>query len=178
MAARRSDDGSRIERLRPAAGNGDNDGEYWKVTTTDGTQYFFGRNRLPGWTSADTETELGRGPCRSSATTPASPATPTTFADSCCQQAWRWNLDYVVDLARQHDDVLLRHRRPTRTAASTGDNGVSYDRGGYLKRIDYGQREGTETPRPRPAQVVFTSPSAACRRRRRLRAGDLKDATA
>jgi hypothetical protein len=25
---------------------GDEDGEYWKLTTSDGTQYFFGRNRV------------------------------------------------------------------------------------------------------------------------------------
>src|SRR6266540_103308 len=35
------DDGSRVELLT-GAGNGDNDGEYWRLTTTEGTQYFFG----------------------------------------------------------------------------------------------------------------------------------------
>src|SRR5262249_963715 len=46
----KADDGSRIEHLTGAA-NGDNNGEYWKVTTVDGTQYFFGLNRLSGWVS-------------------------------------------------------------------------------------------------------------------------------
>ncbi len=42
----------RVERLTDAArGNGDNDNEYWKVTTVDGTQYFFGYHQLPGWVS-------------------------------------------------------------------------------------------------------------------------------
>ena len=43
----RSEDGSKIVRLTGAA-NGDNDGEHWKVTTTDGTQFFFGLSTLPG----------------------------------------------------------------------------------------------------------------------------------
>ena len=30
------------------ATNGDLNGEYWKLTAPDGTQYFFGRNNLPG----------------------------------------------------------------------------------------------------------------------------------
>jgi hypothetical protein len=44
----KNDDGSKIEKL-PGASNGANGGEYWKVTTAEGTQYFFGLNRLPGW---------------------------------------------------------------------------------------------------------------------------------
>ena len=40
MAAK-GEDGSRIERLT-GAGNGDDNGEYWRVTTVDGTQYLFG----------------------------------------------------------------------------------------------------------------------------------------
>src|SRR5690606_3174420 len=51
----KSDDGSRIERLF-GADNGDNNGEYWKVTTKDGTQYFLGVNRMPGWQEGDPET--------------------------------------------------------------------------------------------------------------------------
>ncbi|MFJ5078097.1 hypothetical protein ACIP8Z_26315, partial [Streptomyces sp. NPDC088553] len=50
-----ADSGETVEKLTGAAnGDGGSDGvdgkgEHWKVTTTDGTQYFFGRNRLPGW---------------------------------------------------------------------------------------------------------------------------------
>ena len=44
------DDGSRVELLSGAA-NGTNNPkasqEYWRVTTTDGTRYYFGANRLP-----------------------------------------------------------------------------------------------------------------------------------
>ncbi len=50
-----NDDGSKVERLTGAT-NGDSDGEHWKVTTSDGTQYFLGLNRLPGWTAGAAET--------------------------------------------------------------------------------------------------------------------------
>ncbi len=68
------DDGSKVERVDRRRTNGDNDGEYWRVTTTDGTQYYFGLNRLPGWTPASRRPSRP-GPCRSSATTAASRAT-------------------------------------------------------------------------------------------------------
>ncbi|MFD6073192.1 type IV secretion protein Rhs, partial [Amycolatopsis lurida] len=51
----KNDDGSRIERLTGAV-NGDDDGEHWKVTSNNGTQYFLGLNRLPGWTEGKPET--------------------------------------------------------------------------------------------------------------------------
>ncbi|MBB5868546.1 hypothetical protein F4553_001925 [Allocatelliglobosispora scoriae] len=45
----RNDNGSRIEKTT-CTGNGDGDGdaECWKLIGTDGTQYFFGLNTLPG----------------------------------------------------------------------------------------------------------------------------------
>jgi hypothetical protein len=49
------EDGSKVEKLTDAA-NGDDNAEHWKVTTTDGTEYWFGLNRLPGWSSGKTET--------------------------------------------------------------------------------------------------------------------------
>ena len=51
------DSGEKIQKLTNSTevtGNGDNDGEHWKVTTTDGTQYYFGLNRLPGWKDSTT----------------------------------------------------------------------------------------------------------------------------
>ena len=116
-------------RLRRRAANGDDDDEYWKVTTPDGTQYYFGYNRLPGWAT-------GKPRPRSAWTVPVfgndagEPCHAATFADSWCQQAWRWNLDYVVDphgnaIAYYYDqgDQLLRPqpaRPPTtpRTSAA------------------------------------------------------------
>src|SRR5581483_10878147 len=81
----KNDDGSRVELLTDTGlGNGDNDGEYWRVTTADGTQYYFGRNRLPGWTAGKPETA-------STWTVPVfgndagEPCHASTFAASWCQ---------------------------------------------------------------------------------------------
>lgn len=89
------DDGTRIEQLTGAA-NGDDDGEHWRVTGTDGTQYVFGLNRLPGWSSGKPET-------RSAWTAPVfgneagEPCHNSVAENAWCQQAWRWNLDSSTD---------------------------------------------------------------------------------
>lgn len=149
-----SDDGSTVERLTGAV-NGDDNGEYWQVTTTDGTRYVFGRHRLPGWASGDAVTN-------SAWTVPVfgddsgEPCHGATFADSWCQQAWRWNLDYVVD---PRGNVMSYYygketNRYARNADTTVD-GTVYARGGYLKRIEYGQRDSSVYGVPAPARVVF-----------------------
>ncbi|MEV1000958.1 SpvB/TcaC N-terminal domain-containing protein [Nonomuraea sp. NPDC050202] len=156
----KEDDGSKIEKLTGAE-NGDNDGEYWRVTTPDGTQYYFGRNRLPGWADGQAETQ-------STWTSPVfgdddgEPCHEDSFSDSWCQQAWRWNLDYVVD---PHGTVSTfwyaqesnHYRRDVTTLTDGVPNGTPtrYDRGGYLKRIDYGQRSAAIFSSSAPVRVVF-----------------------
>ncbi|MFY1637846.1 RHS repeat-associated core domain-containing protein [Solwaraspora sp. WMMB335] len=135
----RSEDGSKIEKLTGATGNGDDNGEHWKVTTTDGTQYFFGMHSLPGHTSKTNSTlavpvfgNHSGEPCHA-----------TTFANSDCPQAWRWNLDYVVDV--RGNTMSLWYGKETNKYArnDTDTDDVSYDRGGYLTRIDYGTYDRT-----------------------------------
>ncbi|GAA1400817.1 RHS repeat-associated core domain-containing protein [Oerskovia paurometabola] len=146
-----SDDGSRVERLT-GAWNGDNDTEYWKVTTPDGTQYFFGRDKR----SATDPLALG------SAWTvpvygnhPGEPCYQATFEASSCTQGWKWNLDYVVDpfgnsLTYTYGKETNSYGRNLNTAVS------SYDRGGYLKSVEYGTRAGAETGAQAPMRVDFT----------------------
>ena len=153
----RSDDGTRIERKTGGA-NGDNDGEHWVVTTPGGTQYWFGRNRLPGWASGDAVTE-------STWTVPVygndpnEPCHSTEFKDSDCVQAWRWNLDYVVDV--HGNSMSYWYAKETNKYARNLDSGdaPSYVRGGYLDRIDYGTRQdgGVESvlDTPAPQRVDF-----------------------
>ena len=98
-----SDDGTRVEH-RVGGTNGDNNGEYWIVTTTDGTQYYYGLNKVGGG-HADTDS-VSTVPVFGNH--PGEPCHATAFADSRCgagkQQAWRWGLDKVVDV---HGNALV-----------------------------------------------------------------------
>ncbi|MFJ9552415.1 RHS repeat-associated core domain-containing protein [Nocardiopsis sp. NPDC101807] len=149
----RNDDGSKVEHLTGAT-NGDNDGEYWKVTTADGTQYFFGRNRLPGWSNGKPETNSAwSAPVYGNDT--GEPCHKATFAESWCQQAWRWNLDHVVDV---HGNVMNFHytKEENHYGRNRSTVATPYDRGGYLRHIDYGLRSD-DVHATAPARIEFTT---------------------
>ncbi|MGH3734237.1 MAG: polymorphic toxin-type HINT domain-containing protein [Micromonosporaceae bacterium] len=134
----RGDDGSRVERKTGAA-NGDADGEYWVVTTTDGTQYWFGAHRLPGWTT-------GKPVTNSTWTVPVygnhagEPCHATAFKDSSCAQAWRWNLDYVIDVHGNSTSHWYTKDTNKYAANLTAATPVGYVRDGYLDHISYATR--------------------------------------
>lgn len=151
------DDGTRITRLESAdRANGDNDNEYWRLTSPDGTQYYFGYNRLPGWATGKPTTD-------STWTLPVygnnagEECNGTTFATSWCQQGWRWNVDYVVD---PHGNAMSYHY--AKETNSYGRNlkaadDTPYTRGGTLQRIDYGQQSNDLYTAKPLSQVVFDS---------------------
>ncbi|WP_406401591.1 RHS repeat-associated core domain-containing protein [Streptomyces sp. NBC_00879] len=164
-----SDSGEKVEKLTGAA-NGDKgtagvdgEGEYWKVTTTDGTQYFFGKSKLPGW--SDNGTAADDPVTNSTWTTPVfgnhsgEPCYNATFANAWCQQAWRWQLDYVVDL---HGNAMAyywnteknNYGRAFSEATGKGTN-TPYIRGGWLDRIDYGLRSDAVYSGKPMGQVKF-----------------------
>ncbi|GAA4672387.1 hypothetical protein Prum_075750 [Phytohabitans rumicis] len=149
----RNDDGSKVERLSGVT-NWDNDGEYWKLTTTDGTQYFFGMHRLPGWTDGGAVTQ-------SVYTAPVygndagEPCHASTFAASYCTQAWRWNLDYVVDPNGNAMSYWYTKEWNYYGRNRVATDDTAYVRGGYLSRIDYGQRSDTIYTASAPARVVL-----------------------
>ncbi|NLT54280.1 MAG: RHS repeat-associated core domain-containing protein [Actinomycetales bacterium] len=149
----KKDDGSKVERLTGAL-NGARGGEHWQLTTSDGTRFVFGLNALPG-ADADTRTD-------SVWTVPVfgddagEPCHGDSFGASSCTQAWRWNLDYVVDT---HGNASTYwYARETNKYAKNGDAdpGASYVRGGYLTRIDYGQRASSLFNAKPGARVVFS----------------------
>jgi RHS repeat-associated protein len=159
----KNDDASTVEHLTGAV-NGDNDNEYWRVTTSDGTQYYFGRNRLPGYTG----TAPANKTTNSTWTVPVAgnhtgePCHTTSFVGSFCDQAWRWNLDYVVD--RHGNTMSLFYTPETNKYArnNSDSDDVAYVRGGVLERIDFGtnNRSGTDTENtstPPPMRVTFTA---------------------
>ncbi|MFF6993715.1 polymorphic toxin-type HINT domain-containing protein [Streptomyces sp. NPDC008313] len=172
-----SDDNSKVEHLTGTT-NGDNNGEYWKVTTADGTQYFFGLNQLPGYASGNETTG-------STWTVPVygddsgEPCYDATFADAFCTQAWRWNLDHVID---PHGNVMSyyygKETNHYTQGLKTTENGKAYVRGGYLKRIDYGQRAGKVYSTQPAARVVLTTAERCIGDLTDCEASDLTDSTA
>jgi RHS repeat-associated protein len=149
------ENGAKVEKLTGAT-NGDDNGEHWRVTTTDGTEYYYGLNRLPGWSSGEETTS-------STWTAPVfgddsgEPCYDSTFSQAHCKQAWRWNLDYVKDT---HGNVMSYfYGAETNHYALNGKtdvDGTPYHRGGYLERVDYGQRHNEVYSTPAPARVKFT----------------------
>jgi RHS repeat-associated protein len=130
-----------IERLTvadyPQIDNGDNDGEHWRVTTPDGTQYWFGIAKDPEqletpFTTASTWTvpvvgdDTGE-PCNG-------------LAYNLCTQAWRWNLDRIVD--PNGNERWYQYTAEVNHYQAVGGQGGhgadAYIRSGYLKRIWFG----------------------------------------
>ncbi len=139
-----------------ASNNGDNNGEFWRVTTSDGTQYFFGMNRLPGWASGKEETEsVLNVPVAGNHS--SDPCYNADFAQSFCDQGWRFQLDYVVDL--NGNAMSLWWDKETNAYAKNNNvaKAVEYDRAGYLTRIDYGQRASTLFTAEPLGRVNFTA---------------------
>ncbi|MEV8371308.1 RHS repeat-associated core domain-containing protein [Kribbella sp. NPDC056861] len=151
----RGDDGTTVQRLTGAP-NGDNNGEYWVLTTQDGTKYYFGMNRLTGWASGNQET-------KSTWTVPVfgnhsgEPCNASSFSSSYCQQAYRWNLDYVVD--RHGNTMSLYYDVETNNYARqvSASKVSTYTRAGNLARIEYGQRDGAVYTSPAVGRIRFVT---------------------
>lgn len=148
------DANERVEYLTGAA-NGAQSGEYFRVTTADGTQYTFGLNELPGWASGKATTNsVWTEPVY--ATASGQPCYNATFADSWCQQAYRWNLDYVksphADVAAYFYTALTGYY--ARDLGTTAD--TPYIRDGWLDKVQYGQRDGSVYTTSPAGQVSFS----------------------
>ncbi|MFF4155901.1 polymorphic toxin-type HINT domain-containing protein [Streptomyces sp. NPDC001678] len=153
-----SDSGEKVEKLT-GADNGDNNGEHWKITTTDGTQYFFGLNRPPGWKDASTPETHSAWTVPVFGNHAGEPCYSSTFAGSWCQQAWRWQLDYVVD---PHGNAMAYYWKTEsnnygrNVDVMTGKaTSTPYIRGGWLDHIDYGLRSDSVYTSKAMGQVQF-----------------------
>ncbi|MEV4315643.1 RHS repeat-associated core domain-containing protein [Actinocrispum sp. NPDC049592] len=136
----RSDDGARVQRI----GNPGDANESWKITTLDGTQYFFG----------------SRGDANSTWKVPVfgddanEPCHQGTFETSQCAMPWRWNLDKVVD--RNGNEILYDYTAETNSyGMDNKDAAVPYTRGGTLKSAQYGLN--VTRPEPAAAKVDFVT---------------------
>ncbi|MEV4440568.1 sugar-binding protein, partial [Streptomyces sp. NPDC049577] len=152
----KNDDGTKIARLTgDEHDNGDNDNEYWRVTTPNGTRYYFGYHKLNGWATGKETTD-------SAWTVPVfgndsgEPCHKDAFKDSWCQQAWRWNLDYAVDAHGNAAAYYYGKETNSYGRDLEAKNGTTYTRGGYLKRIEYGLKSADLYAKPL-AKVEFGS---------------------
>ncbi|WP_322110722.1 hypothetical protein [Streptomyces atratus] len=153
----KNDDGTRVE-LKTGGDNGDNDGEYWVVTTSDGTQFSFGLNKVGGG-HADTKSVLT---VPVYGNHPGEPCHATAFAGSRCtegsvkkQQAWQWGLDEIVDV---HGNAMIVNWKQETNYYALNKKFKSpeqYIRGGYPTAIEYGLRTGSLTSPS--ARVVFNT---------------------
>ncbi|MFI0719143.1 RHS repeat domain-containing protein [Streptomyces sp. NPDC021224] len=156
----KGDDGTKVDRVYGSStdvrSNGARNDEYWRVTTTDGTQYYFGYNKLPGWAS-------GKATTNSAWTVPVygnnadEPCHGSTFATSWCQQGWRWNLDYSVDL--HNNAIAYYYDKETNYYGRdrTASDPTVYVRGGTLDHIDYGLKSSAVYSAKALAQFQFAS---------------------
>ncbi|MFI1482846.1 polymorphic toxin-type HINT domain-containing protein [Streptomyces sp. NPDC020747] len=151
------DDGSRIARLKSTdRGNGDADGEYWRLTDPQGNRYYFGYNRLPGWADGkETTDSTWNMPVYGDDS--GEPCHASSFADSWCRQAWRWNLDYAVDT---HGNAMAYYYAKEdnsygRNLKASDD--TRYTRGGYLDRVEYGLKSSSMYDTKALAKVDFAS---------------------
>ncbi|MFK0005094.1 NucA/NucB deoxyribonuclease domain-containing protein [Paenarthrobacter sp. NPDC090522] len=149
-----NDDGSRLEYIAHGTTNGTRDGEYWRLTDPEGTQYYFGLNRLPGWTT-------GKATTNSADYVPVGaangdqPCAAASLKASFCQQAYAWNLDYVVDV--HGNSQAFYYTQDTNFYVSEAGTGTafSYVRASRLARVDYGMRAGSELTAKAPLIVNF-----------------------
>lgn len=151
-----NDDGTRFTEFKgaPCAANGTADTACWQMITTDGTQYFFGLNQLPGYAS-------GKPTTNSAWTVPVfgndagEPCHAATFAASACNLGWRWNLDYVVDVHGTAEAYY--YNAQTNQYAKNGATATSYVRGGELEHIEYGLNSANVyTANSAAGKVVFS----------------------
>ncbi|MFD7311957.1 polymorphic toxin-type HINT domain-containing protein [Promicromonospora sp. NPDC059942] len=141
-----SDDGTLVQQYgRPTGQAAKSDagwaGEYWKVTTTDGTTYFFGKDERY---SGDTLAQNSRWTVPVYSNHPSEPGYETAFKDSGRQMGWRFNLDYVRDTS--DNTMTYRYASETNRYGSNNNTGATraYTRGGTLDWISYGTRAGSE----------------------------------
>lgn len=130
------DDGTKVQLLTGAA-NGLWKGEYWLITTTDGTKYYFGLEHLPGGNGSDPASNAAWGV----------PVYSPNAGDPCnsqtwCQMGWRWNLAYVMDPHGNIQSYAYSAKKNYYDRGAGQNNGsgtlTQYVRGGYLTSISYG----------------------------------------
>ncbi|HEX5200357.1 MAG TPA: hypothetical protein VFW27_10510, partial [Actinoplanes sp.] len=136
--------------------NGTKNNEYFRVTQ-NGTQYYFGLHRLPGWTTGAEETNSVQTVPVYKSHSAVGACPDGSFAGTACTLGYRFNLDYVVD--RNGNAMAYYYNEPETGyyGANMKDIAVSYVRASTVKRIDYGMTASTVYSAPPPEQIIFTT---------------------
>jgi RHS repeat-associated protein len=150
-----ADNGERVQ-YKTGTTNGTHDGDYWVITTQDGTSYYFGLNELPGYASGDAATNSAW-TVPVYATASGQPCYNATFADSHCLQAWRWNLDYVTDSQGDAEAYFYNTETNYYAADKATTATASYTQAGALSKIEYGLRAGSIYGVTPTGEVTFTT---------------------
>ncbi|MEU1514716.1 RHS repeat-associated core domain-containing protein [Streptomyces sp. NPDC005811] len=148
------DDGTRVEH-KVGSDNDDNNGEFWVVTTPEGTKYYYGLNKVGGGHadtgSVSTVPVFGNHP--------GEPCHAEAFADSRCgsgkQQAWRWGLDKVIDVHGNTMIVNWTQETNYYAARKKFKQPEQYDRSAYPTSIEYGIRTDSSGFTAPAARVLF-----------------------
>ncbi|MGW6245478.1 polymorphic toxin-type HINT domain-containing protein [Streptomyces roseolus] len=148
-----NDDASKVTRSL-GADNKDDDGEYWTVTTGDGTKYVFGLDKLDGATTERTNSTWTVPVFGDDSGEPGHDG-GGTFADRSLTQAWRWNLDYVEDVHGNASTYWYAKEENFYKKNDSTTAEAPYVRGGYLKEIKYGLRKGALFTDAADAKVTF-----------------------
>ncbi|OMI36982.1 hypothetical protein SPAR_22709 [Streptomyces sparsogenes DSM 40356] len=136
----KNDDASTVEH-HTGAENGDDNGEYWTVTTGDGTVYSFGLNKLDGAGADDRTASVWTVPVFGDDEGEPGYADGSSFSGRDKKQAWRWNLDLVEDTHGNAMTYWYKAEENNYDKLGDENTGTGYTRGGYLKEIRYGQRK-------------------------------------
>jgi RHS repeat-associated protein len=162
------DDGTKVQLVTTGSNgiSGSYGDEYWVVTTTDGTRYYFGADHVPGDNSSSLTTSSAwnvpvycpqsTDPCYSS----------SSGTSSWAQMPYQWNLDYVVD----PDNNLTVYKYATESnyyerGGATGSGTLtSYIRDGYLTTVMYGWHlsDATASPAILAADKIVFGSSQRC----------------
>jgi len=155
-------------QLVTGGANGAYDGEYWEITTEDGTRMYYGAGKLPtaeGGKGTDVATNsVSTEPVYCPTAGDCDKAPSGSSSDFTPNMAYRWYLDFVVD---PHGNTTeYNYTQETNYyARSSAHTLTAYDRGAYLDSISYGWRTAdivTEAAKPAPASKVTFSYSTRC----------------
>ena len=131
------DTGATVAKVTGSSNGTDTyDTSYWVITERDGTKYYFGRNKLPGWASGD-DTTNSVDSQRVYAAHSDDPCYNSTASSSYCTMTSKWHLDYVTTATGAA--MAYYYKQDTNYyGAYNGTSEVKYVRDSYLAHIDYG----------------------------------------